>query len=68
MKTVEILSEKPETLVKYGKVIITRDEWECEKEIKETLNNTQVEKNNQKILNVILPVMYFKNEQGQTCY
>lgn len=68
MNEIAFLEKKPDTIVKYGKVIIMNEQNEVEKYDRNSLQKGSIKKNNQKILNVILPIMYFKNEQGQHCY
>lgn len=43
---ITFLNKKPETIVKYGKVIIMNQENQYERETMETLNMGTIEKNN----------------------
>lgn len=68
---VKMWTEKPNTLVKYGKVIVLNENDNTshkevnslKRENKEILHD----KNAGQILNIILPPLYFKNENNEIC-
>ena len=64
---IEFLNEKPETLISYGKTIVLNDNTLLTLQannIKQSINK----KNTEQILNIILPPIYFKNENNEQCY
>ncbi len=66
---IEFLVEKPETLVKYGKIFFMNENNIGIHPNKLFGKSTKiVEKNTEEILNIILPPIYFKNENSEKCY
>ena len=67
----KIHSQKPNTLVKYGKVIILNENDKMNyKDTNNTKNPAKVvlaDKSTGQILNIILPPLYFKNENSELC-
>lgn len=71
MEKPKIQPQKPNTLVKYGKVIILNENdktsHKTTSESKGTIKDILGDRNAGQILNVILPPLYFKNENGELC-
>ena len=60
--------QKPETLVKYGKVIVISENDEDPETLKRRLGEKPAsEKSTEDILNTILPPCEFRNEYGERC-
>ena len=63
----KILPEKPNILIKYGKTVILNesDKTEFQQEADKEFTS---DKNTKQILNIILPPIFFRNENDELCY
>ena len=64
---IEFLNQKPETLINYGKTVVLNDNTLLGLQAK-TKKKQINKKNTEQILNIILPPIYFKNENNEQCY